>query len=266
MTSCLWIIVTGGGTGIGRAIVKHFSETHRILTCGRRLEPLQETKASSCNPSNVQIVQADIAQDSDRQKLIARLPSDAGVALLVQNAAIGDPDRLPDVDLAHLEHALQVNLIAPLALTQALLPALVRGKGRILHLGTSVAHNPQEGSLTYGVTKMAFHRLYRQINAEPGLGVPCGSLSPGMVDTEGVVDHVAKARAVGLPHVKYFDEAYEKGWLTPESNLMLMMEHLMKLSPQEFSSKEWKYSEWAKRPSSDPNPSFGSTSESKSGI
>merc|ERR1712079_465271 len=114
-----------------------------ILTCGRRLEPLQETKASSCNPSNVQIVQADIAQDSDRQKLVARLPSDAGVALLVQNAAIGDPDRLPDVDLAHLEHALQVNLIAPLALTQALLPALVRGKGRILHLGTSVAHNPK---------------------------------------------------------------------------------------------------------------------------
>merc|ERR1712156_943133 len=99
MASCLWIIVTGGGTGIGRAIVKHFSETHKILTCGRRLEPLEETKASSCNPSNVQIVQADIAQDSDRQKLIARLPPDAGVALLVQNAAIGDPDRLPDVDL-----------------------------------------------------------------------------------------------------------------------------------------------------------------------
>ena len=259
MTSGLWIVVTGGGTGIGRAVVKHFSKTHKILTCGRRLEPLEETKTLSDNPDNVQIVQADIAQESDRRQFVGSLPKDAGVALLVQNAAIGDPDRLPDVDVAHLELALQVNLIAPLALTQALLPALVRGQGRILHLGTSVAHNPQEGSLTYGVTKMAFHRLYRQINAEPDLGVPCGSLSPGMVDTEGVVDHLAKARAANLPHVKYFDEAYQKGWLTPESNLMSMVEHLMKLSPDEFASKEWKYSEWAKKPSSDPNPTFGST-------
>ena len=74
-----------------------------------------------------------------------------------------------------------------------------------------------------------------------------------------VVDHLAKARAANLPHVKYFDEAYQKGWLTPESNLMSMVEHLMKLSPDEFASKEWKYSEWAKKPSSDPNPTFGST-------
>ena len=125
MTSGLWIVVTGGGTGIGRAVVKHFSETHKILICGRRLEPLEETKTLSDNPDNVRIVQADIAQESDRRRFVRSLPKDAGVALLVQNAAIGDPDRLPDVDVAHLELALQVNLIAPLALTQALLPALV---------------------------------------------------------------------------------------------------------------------------------------------
>ena len=70
-----------------------------------------------------------------------------------------------------------------MALTQAFLPALRAGNGRVMHLGTSVAFRPQEGTLTYGVTKMAFHRLYQQINAEP-IGVPCGSLSPGMVDTE----------------------------------------------------------------------------------
>ena len=79
---------------------------------------------------------------------------------------------------------MKVNVVAPMALTQAFLPALRAGSGRIMHLGTSVAFRPQEGTLTYGVTKMAFHRLYQQINAEP-IGVPCGSLSPGMVDTEG---------------------------------------------------------------------------------
>ena len=79
---------------------------------------------------------------------------------------------------------MRVNVVAPMALTQAFLPGLRAGNGRIMHLGTSVAFRPQEGTLTYGVTKMAFHRLYQQINAEP-IGVPCGSLSPGMVDTEG---------------------------------------------------------------------------------
>lgn len=255
----LWIVVTGGGSGIGRALVHHFSDKYNILTCGRRLAPLEETKATSRTPGNVFIIQADIADCQDRARIVGSLPKDASIALLVQNAAIGDPDRLPDINLDHLENAMRVNVIAPLALTQAFLPGLRLGGGRILHLGTSVAHNPQEGSLTYGVTKMAFHRLYRQINAED-LGVPCGSLSPGMVDTEGVVDHVAKARATSLPHVKFFDEAYKKGWLTPEKNLMAMVEHLITMDPTLFASKEWKYSEWANKPSSDPNPLFGSSS------
>merc|ERR1712050_583271 len=101
-------------------------------------------------------------------------------------------------DIAHFEEALRVNVVAPLALTQALLPRLVAGGGRVLHLGTSVAHRPQQGTATYGVTKAAFHRLYQQLNAE-GLGVPVASLSPGLVDTEGVRDHVQKARRLELP-------------------------------------------------------------------
>ena len=38
-------------------------------------------------------------------------------------------------------------------------------------------------------------------------------LVPGLVDTEGVRDHVAKARRVDLPHVKFFDTAFEKAFL-----------------------------------------------------
>jgi short-subunit dehydrogenase len=90
---------------------------------------------------------------------VASLPLDAKVQLLVQNAAAGDPASFSTVSPEHLEHCLRVNVVAPLALTQGFLPALQAGEGRVLHLGTSVAHQPQEGTLTYGVTKMAFHRL-----------------------------------------------------------------------------------------------------------
>ena len=162
-----WIVVTGGGSGIGRAIVKYFSESHNILTCGRRCGPLEETKAQARRPERVLTVQADISDQTDRERFAASLPPGAPVVLLVQNAAIGDPARLPEVSLSHLEEALRVNLVAPLALTQALLPALRLGAGRILHLGTSVAHQPQEGSLTYGITKAMLHyiRLGKSLNS-----------------------------------------------------------------------------------------------------
>ena len=54
---------------------------------------------------------------------------------------------------------------------QAFLPALRAGRGRILHMGTSVAHRPQEGTLTYGLTKKAFHRLYEQGPDSEGLKI-----------------------------------------------------------------------------------------------
>ena len=38
-----WVVVTGGGSGIGRALVNHFSKNNMVLTCRRRLAPLQET-------------------------------------------------------------------------------------------------------------------------------------------------------------------------------------------------------------------------------
>ena len=87
--------------------------------------------------------------------------------------------------------------------------------------------------------------LYEQINAEQ-LGIVCGSLSPGMVDTEGVRDHVDKARACALPHVKYFDEAFSKNYLTPMRQLMEFVDHLMGLDAHKFAEREWKYSEWAR--------------------
>ena len=59
-----------------------------------------------------------------------------------------------------------VNVTAPLMLTQRLLPRLRQSKGRILHIGTNIAFNAQTGTATYGITKMAFHRLYEQLKVD----------------------------------------------------------------------------------------------------
>eukprot|EP00933_Yihiella_yeosuensis_P061500 TRINITY_DN64322_c0_g1_i1.p1 TRINITY_DN64322_c0_g1~~TRINITY_DN64322_c0_g1_i1.p1 ORF type:complete len:257 (-),score=49.18 TRINITY_DN64322_c0_g1_i1:60-830(-) len=241
-----WVVITGGGSGIGRGLVHHFCRDYPVLTCGRRLEALEETRRLAGHPEAIVAVACDIGTEEGRSKLLAALPGDAPVKLLVQNAAIGDPSPLASLDIAHFEEALRVNVVAPLALTQALVQQMVKGSGRVLHLGTSVAHNPQPGTATYGVTKAAFHRLYQQLNAE-GIGVPVGSLSPGLVDTEGVRDHVQKARNLDLPHVKFFDQAFEKGWTTDMQQLIQLVDELVAMDAERFTSQEWRFSEWRKQ-------------------
>ena len=91
-----WVVVTGGGGGIGRGFVQYFSHAHQVLTCGRRLAALEETKAGAPNPEHVHIVQA-----GECAHFVASLPEDAQIMLLVQNAAIGDPGSFESISPDH---------------------------------------------------------------------------------------------------------------------------------------------------------------------
>jgi len=237
-----WIVVTGGGSGIGAMLVRHFAERgFRVLTCGRRSAALEATRAScSAVAGRVATVACDVATEAGRAMLATALPADAALRLLVQNAAVGDPSSLERLDLDHWEYALRVNVTAPLFLVQALLGPLRRGRGRILHLGTGVAFRPQQGTATYGITKAAFFRLYQQLNADLSTtGIVAGSLSPGIVDTEGVQDHVAKARHQQLPHVAFFDQAFRDGRTTDPKQLMRLFDLALAADDERFAGHEW---------------------------
>lgn len=216
-----------------------------MLTCGRSLDKLEETVRLAPNHSAVRAVQCDISTEEGQARLRAAIPGDASVFLLVQNAAVGEPARFRDVDTNHLEYAFRVNVVAPLVIARDFLPALQRGHGRILHLGTSIAFTPQIGTTTYGVTKSAFHRLYQQMNVEE-LGVPTASMSPGLVDTQGVRTHYEQASALSLPHTKFFDEAFEKGWTTDRAQLMQFIDLVLSTPSDVFTAKEWRFSDWNK--------------------
>jgi len=51
-----WVVVTGGGSGIGRALVHHFCGSHRVLACGRRSMALRDTLRSAPHPEAVVVV------------------------------------------------------------------------------------------------------------------------------------------------------------------------------------------------------------------
>ena len=160
-----WAIITGAGTGIGAGLARHLAEKgFHILAVGRRNGPLKQLSESF--PETIHPLSTDIATDEGIEKIYEAIPKDDDLMYLVQNAAIGVPARLGEIKRQDFEYAMAVNVTAPLMLTQKLLPRLSRSKGRILHIGTNIAFNAQTGTATYGITKMAFHRLYEQLKVD----------------------------------------------------------------------------------------------------
>jgi len=242
-----WAVVTGAGTGIGKAVTEALAQGGiHVLAVGRRRERLDEV-AAAAPPGVVHPLEGDISKDEVMNDIFDAIPASDKLCYLVQNAAVGVPARLADMKRDDFEYAMAVNVTAPLFLTQKLLPKLQVSNGRILHLGTGVAFNAQLGTTTYGLTKMAFHRLYEQLRVElEGSGVMIGSVSPGIIDTEGVTEHLKLAKAEQLPHVAYFAQAERDGLIRPAETAARFIKFLLQQTDdQEFSRQEWKLGDQA---------------------
>ena len=234
-----WAVVTGAGTGIGAALVKELSNGDlHVLAIGRRLQPLQETQKYALD--NIHPLAVDISTSKGQEKILEFIPKSDSVKYLVQNAAVGVPSQLQDLRQEDFEYAMAVNVTAPLMLTKGFFPRLNTCQGRILHLGTGVAFMPQLGTITYGITKMAFHRLYQQLLVElQGSGVQIANALPGVVDTEGLWEHIKLAKECNLPHVAYFDKVQKEGKIfSAELAAKFLKFVLVDTSSEEFS-KEW---------------------------
>lgn len=236
-----WAVITGAGTGIGAALAKELTKHDlQVLAIGRRLDPLLQMQKEAPFSEAIFPLAADISTRDGQQKIFDTIPADNYVKFLVQNAAVGVPSRLEDIKQEDFEYAMAVNVTAPLMLTKGFLPQLKRSGGRVLHLGTNVAFKAQLGTTTYGVTKMAFHRLYEQLKVElAGSGVFVATVHPGVVDTEGLWEHIRLANQHQLPHVAYFGQVQKEGkMLTAEFSAKFLTFVLMETKDEEFS-QEW---------------------------
>eukprot|EP00929_Paragymnodinium_shiwhaense_P050323 TRINITY_DN25340_c0_g1_i1.p1 TRINITY_DN25340_c0_g1~~TRINITY_DN25340_c0_g1_i1.p1 ORF type:complete len:292 (+),score=71.71 TRINITY_DN25340_c0_g1_i1:63-878(+) len=255
MTAPSWAVVTGAGSGIGAALARRLiADGISVVAVGRRAQALERTQSAvqeavKDSSARLLLVPADIAAPEGFASVVkAATEVDGKLRFLVHNAAIGDPSPTGgEIDVEKFRYAMEVNVTAPLALTQALLPRLKEGDGgRVLHLGTGVAHMVQPGTGIYGVTKAAFHRLYQQLAVDlKGTGVLAGSARPGVVDTEGMRAHVDKAAALSLPHADWFKKLFagegEMQNIDLVSDFLATM--LQKCPADEYSSKEWSINE-----------------------
>ncbi|MDM7460003.1 MAG: SDR family oxidoreductase [Paracoccus sp. (in: a-proteobacteria)] len=219
-----WSLVTGAGSGIGAALAQELSARGLgVALVGRREANLLDVRDRIGPGKPVLVLPADIACAASRawlyRTVAQRLASERGnLCHLVHNAGTGSPSRdFAGMDPAELMSAFAVNVTAPLALTQSFLPLLRRAApARVLMVGAGIADRVQPGTGIYGITKKALARLFDQMVVdfahEGGADLPGIALfQPGLVETEGLRDHIAAAKACDLPHAAWLDAALAKG-------------------------------------------------------
>ena len=153
------ILITGGGSGIGRGLAEALHALgNQVVIAGRRKEALDQTTAA--NPG-MKSLQLDI-EDPAAIRAFAAKVGEAFPALnvLVNNAGIMRAEKLlaQQPDLADAEAIVATNLLGPIRLTAALLPLLRKQpQSTIMNVSSGLAFLPLAATPTYCATKAAIH-------------------------------------------------------------------------------------------------------------
>lgn len=180
-------LVTGGSSGIGRAIAFALADAGAHVIVAARTESTVEATVEEIRSTggSAEGIRADLASSDGAHDLAAAAAAAGQVDVLVNSAGINLRPPMDHVDEATWEAVMAVNLKAPFILGQRLAPAMAeRGFGRIIHISSQQAHRAFASSGAYGVSKAALEGLARsQAEAWSSKGVTANVLVPGFVQT-----------------------------------------------------------------------------------
>ncbi|MBH60694.1 MAG: 3-oxoacyl-ACP reductase [Dehalococcoidia bacterium] len=183
-------LITGGGSGIGRATaIKFASNNIKTIIVGRREEALLETiDLAGKYGDNITLFQCDISLDSEIKRLREDVEANFGsVSILINNAGASSQVR----SIAHIptdqwDNVLNVNLRSVYRICQEFLKDMLNKKsGTIITVSSMAALNPGLlGGSAYSAAKAAVTNLMGDINAEfSNMGIRATAIMPAEVDT-----------------------------------------------------------------------------------
>jgi len=197
-------VVTGGGSGIGRAIARKLAGAgHRVAVAGRRPEPLEATLQELPPGSEAFAVSTDVTSPESVKALFDAVVDRAGrVDVLINNAGVFGPP-LPVEDYPHDGWAatVETNLTGAFLCAQAAFRQMIRQRpsgGRIINNGSLSAHVPRPNAVAYTATKHGITGLTKALALEGRRhGIACGQIDIGNAATDMTTQLEAGALQAG---------------------------------------------------------------------
>jgi meso-butanediol dehydrogenase/(S,S)-butanediol dehydrogenase/diacetyl reductase len=180
-------IVTGAGSGIGRAVCARLARVpYRIALVGRTAASLEET-AGELDGAETLVVPVDLSTATAAAPVVAAVVERWGrVDVLVNNAGCAPREPIDTTTAATLDYAFGVNAFGPAGLIAAVWPIFHRqGSGCLVNVTTMGVLDPFPGLFAYAAAKSALDSMTRSAHNEgAGFGVRAFSVAPGAVETK----------------------------------------------------------------------------------
>ena len=180
-------LITGAGSGIGRAIALRLAELSADLCLLDSVpEKLDKVKRNGVQGSGIVDLMPIDLEDINQIRTIRdyieqTFPS---LDILVHSAGIIFQDSIESATLDDFNRQIAVNMVAPYTLTQDLLPLLRASKGQIVFINSSVVGNPGKGTIQYAATKHALKGIADGLRSELNQdGIRVLSIYPGRTAT-----------------------------------------------------------------------------------
>lgn len=169
-------MITGAGRGLGAALAAALAPTHTLFLAGRPSPALDEV-AGRLGATTWEM------DFGDPDSIPAAVEPIVELDVLVHNAGVSYPGRVAESTVDEWRSTLSVNVVGPVALTLALLPALRAGDGQVVFVNSGAGIRASPGLAAYSASKSALRSFAESLrNDEPGLRVT--SVHPGRIATD----------------------------------------------------------------------------------
>lgn len=195
------ILITGGGTGIGRALAEALhARGNQVIITGRREGPLAETVAANPGMAFAVLDVADAAAVRDfASKVVKDHPA---LNVVVNNAGVmlAEDLKAEPFDLDTVETTIATNLLGPIRLTAALLPHLrAQPTATVMTVSSGLAFIPLAATPTYNATKAAIHSWSQSLRHQlADTSVEVLELAPPAVATDLMPGHAENPNSMPL--------------------------------------------------------------------
>ena len=228
------LLITGGGSGIGRALAGAFHALgNQVIISGRNQKTLDETTAA--NPG-MKSLTVDMTDAASIRGFVAKLAEEyPSLNVLINNAGIMRPENLlsPELDTTAAEATILTNLLGPIRLTTALLPLLRKQPhATIMNVTSGLAFIPLAMTPTYCATKAAVHSYTESLRYQlRETNVEVLELAPPYVATELMGEQQA-ADPRAMPLQEFISEVMEILSTQPQATEILVK----RVEPLRFSA------------------------------